>query len=65
MPKMSFYSGILEKLKKCSRNMMIKKFKYEYKDLKNILNKIKELELLREEEIHKIKNVTKRELKIC
>ena len=43
--------------------MMIKKFKYVYKDLKNILNKIKELELLREEEIHKIKNVTKRELK--
>ena len=65
MPKMSFYSGILEKLKEYSRNMMIKKFKYEYEDLKNILNKIKELELLREEEIHKIKNVTKRELKIC
>ena len=45
--------------------MMIKKFRYVYKDLKNIQNKIKELELLREEEIHKIKNVTKRELKKC
>ena len=45
MPKMSFYSGLLE-----------------LKDFKNILNKIQEPELLREQEINEIKNETKREL---
>ena len=48
MPKISFYSGVLKKLKEDSRNTLIKKFKNELQDLKNILNKIKELELLRE-----------------
>ena len=43
---------------------MIKEFKDDLKDLKNILNKIKELELLREQEINEIKNETKRKLNI-
>ena len=62
MPKMSLYSGLLKKLKEDSRNTMIEKIKNELKDLKNMLNKIKELELSREQEINKIKNETKREL---
>ena len=41
---------------------MIKRFKNKLKDLKNILNKIEELELSKEQEIHEIKNETKREL---
>ena len=44
--------------------MVTERFKNELKDLKNMLNKIKELELLREQEINKIKNETKRELDI-
>ena len=40
----------------------MKEFKDEFKDLKNITNKIKELELLRGQEINKIKNETKRNL---
>ena len=44
--------------------MVTERFKNELKDLKNMLNKIKELELLREQEINKIKNETKRELNI-
>ena len=43
------------------RNTM-EKFKGELKDLKNILNAIKELEIFREQEINEIKNETKREL---
>ena len=62
MPKMSFYSRLLKKLTDDSRNKMINRFKNELKDLQNILNKIKELELFREQEINKIKNETKREL---
>ena len=62
MPKMSLYSGLLKKLKEDSRNTMIEKIKNELKDLKNMINKIKELELSREQEINKIKNETKREL---
>ena len=62
MSKMSFYSGLLKKLKEDSRNAMIKRFKNELRDFKNLLNKIKKLELLREQEINKIKNETKREL---
>ena len=58
---MSLYSGLLKKLKEDSRNTMIEKIKNELKDLKNMLNKIKELELSREQEINKIKNETKRE----
>ena len=40
----------------------MEKFKDELKDLKNILNAIKELEIFREQEINEIKNETKREL---
>ena len=40
----------------------MKEFKNELKNFKTILNKIKELELLREQEINEIKNETKREL---
>ena len=40
----------------------MEKFKGELKDLKNILNAIKELEIFREQEINEIKNETKREL---
>ena len=38
---------------------MIEKFKDELKDLEDILNKIKQLELLREQEINEIKNESK------
>ena len=61
---MFLYSGPLKKLKEGSRNMVTERFKNELKDLKNMLNKKKELELLREQEINKIKNETKRELNI-
>ena len=40
----------------------MEKFKGELKDLKNILNAIKELEIFREQEINERKNETKREL---
>ena len=42
----------------------MKEFKNELKVFRNILNKIKELELLREQEINEIKNETKKELSI-
>ena len=42
--------------------MMIEEFKDKLKDLKNILNKIKEPVLIREKEINEIKNETKRKL---
>ena len=41
---------------------MIKEFKDELKSLKIILNEIKKLELLREQEMNKIRNDTKRKL---
>ena len=41
---------------------MIEEFKDKLKDLKNILNKIKEPVLIREKEINEIKNETKRKL---
>ena len=41
---------------------MIEEFKDELKDFKKILNKIKELKLLREQEKYEIKNETKRVL---
>ena len=41
---------------------MIEEFKDEIKGLENILNEIKELKLLREQEINEIKNETKRKL---
>ena len=43
---------------------MIEEFKDELRDLKNILNEIKKLEPLREQEINEIKNETKRKLNI-
>ena len=43
---------------------MMKGFKNALKNFKTILNKIKELELLREQEINEIKNETKRELNL-
>ena len=43
---------------------MMKKFKNALKNFKTILNKIKELELLREQEINEKKNETKRELNL-
>ena len=42
----------------------MKEYKNELKDFKNILNKIKELELLGEQEINKIKNETKKKLSV-
>ena len=42
--------------------IMIEEFKDELKSLKNILNEIEKLELLREREIKEIKNDTKRKL---
>ena len=41
---------------------MIEEFKDEVESLKNIFNEIRELELLREQEINEIKNKTKRKL---
>ena len=41
---------------------MIEEFKDRLKSLKNILNKIKKLNFLREQEINQIKNETKRKL---
>ena len=41
---------------------MIEEFKDRIKGLKKILNEIKKLELLREQEINEIKNETKRKL---
>ena len=41
---------------------MIEEFKDEIKGLENIFNEIKELKLLREQEINEIKNETKRKL---
>ena len=60
---MSLSLGLLKKLKEDKlRNMMIKEFKDELKDFKNILNKIEELELLRQQEINEIKHEIKRKL---
>ena len=55
---MSLSLGLLQK------HAMIEEFKDELKDLKNILNKIKELELLRKQGINELKNETKRKLKM-
>ena len=54
MLKRSLHSRLLKKLKEDSRNTMIEEFKNELKDFKSILNKIKELELSRKQEINKI-----------
>ena len=42
---------------------MIEEFKDEVESLKNIFNEIRELELLREQEINEIKNKTKKKVK--
>ena len=63
LPKMSLFLslGLSKKLKKEKRKKtMIEQFKEELKDFKNILDKINELELLREQEI----NETKRKLNV-
>ena len=44
------------------RQTTIEEFRNQLKDLKNILNEIKKLELLRQQEINEIKNETEREL---
>ena len=63
IPKMSLSLELSKKLKVDKlRNTMITELEDELKDLKNILNKIKELELLREQEINEIKNEAKRKL---
>ena len=59
---MSFSVGLLKKLREDQLSTMIEEFKDELKDFKNILNKIKKLELLREQEINELKNETKRKL---
>ena len=80
IPKMFHFSRLLKKmkedqLKKAKEDQLskikedqlkntMKEFKNELKDLKNKLNKIKELELLREQEINEIKNEAKKELSI-
>ena len=43
---------------------MIEEFKDELRDLKNILNKIKKLESLKEQELHEIKDEIKRKLNL-
>ena len=58
---LSLSLGLSKKLKKEKRKKtMIEQFKEELKDFKNILDKINELELLREQEI----NETKRKLNV-
>ena len=59
---MSFSVGLLKKLREDQLSTMIEEFKDELKDFKNILNKIKKLELLREQEINELKNERKRKL---
>ena len=45
--------GLLKKLKEDKRHAAINEFKHELKDLRNILNKINELKLLREQKERK------------
>ena len=60
---LSLSLGLLKKLKEDKlRHTMIKEFKDEVKSLKTILNEIKKLELLREQEINEIKNKIKSKL---
>ena len=53
IPKMFLLLGLLKKLKEDKRHAAINEFKHELKDLRNILNKIKELKLLREQKERK------------
>ena len=60
---MSLSLRLLNKLKEEElRRTTIEEFRDELKVLKNMLNEIKKLELLREQEINEIKNETEREL---
>ena len=56
------FSNIPFPLIPSKKYIMIEEFKDEIKGLENILNEIKELKLLREQEINEIKNETKRKL---
>ena len=63
MPEMFRSLGSSNKLKEHKlRQTMIEEFRNQLKDLKNILNEIKKLGLLRQQEINEIKNETEREL---
>ena len=62
MPKMSLSSILLKKLREHQLRNIIKIFNDELKGLKDIFNKIKELELLGDQEINELKNETKRKL---
>ena len=60
---MSLSLGLLNKLKENElRQTAIEEFRDKLKNLKNTLNEIKKLELLREQVINKIKNEPEREL---
>ena len=57
------FLGSSNKLKEHKlRKTTIEEFRNQFKDLKNILNEIKKLELLRQQEINEIKNETERQL---
>ena len=60
---MSLSLGLLNKLKENElRQTAIEEFRDKLKNLKNTLNEIKKLELLREQVINEIKNKPEREL---
>ena len=59
---MSLSSILLKKLTEHQLRNIIKIFNDELKGLKDIFNKIKELELLGDQEINELKNETKRKL---
>ena len=59
---MSLSSILLKKLREHQLRNIIKIFNDELKGLKDIFNKIKELELLGDQEINELKNETKRKL---
>ena len=60
---MSLSLGLLNKLKENElRQTAIEEFRDKLKNLKNTLNEIKKLELLREQVINEIKNEPEREL---
>ena len=60
---MSLSLGLLNKLKENQlRQTAIEEFRDKLKNLKNTLNEIKKLELLREQVINEIKNEPEREL---
>ena len=54
----------INSLASSQKYIMIEEFKDELQDLKYILNKIKKLESLKEQELHEIKDKTKRKLNL-